>query len=382
MAGTKQDYYEILGVGKGADDETIKKAYRKLAMQHHPDRNVGDARRSEWRSSRRPPRPSRILRDPQHENASCLRPLWSRRSGRQHGNAAATARAICLLTIVKDFFGMFGNAMEQSTVSDLQVALHTDLLAGFPGRQAEDQGVTRAELCLNCKGSGARPGTRPSRCARCKGHGVLLQGRGFFSVQVTCDACGGRGEVVADRCPECRGGGRRDVQVEIEVEIPRGVDNGMSMRVEGQGHAGLPGEQRGDLLVVFKVAEHDLLKRDGPHLVCKVPLTFSQAALGGPIEIPTLNGTMTHELEPGTQSATVLRFSGRGIFDYRARQVGDLHVQLNVETPRNLTRRQEELLRELAEIDQRQVSPERQSFFSKLRGFFTPPAPAKDGKGH
>ena len=170
---------------------------------------------------------------------------------------------------------------------------------------------------------------------------------------------------------------------ELEVEIPRGVDNGMSMRLDSQGHAGLPGEQRGDLLVVFKVAGATTCSgRDGPHLICKVPVTFSQAALGGALEIPTLTGPMTHELEPGTQSATVLRFPGRGIFDYRARQVGDLHVQVNVETPRNLTKRQEELLRELAEIDQKQVSSERQSFLTRLRGFFTPPTPAKDGKGH
>ena len=371
MAGTKRDYYDILGVAKGADDETIKKAYRKLAMQHHPDRNVGDAEAEE--KFKEAAEAFEVLRDP-HKRQRYDRyghaGLADNMGTRSHGTGD-------LHDIVRDFFGMFGNAMEQSSVSDLQVTLHTDLLSVSRGGKQKIK-VTRAELCLNCKGSGARPGTRPSRCARCKGHGVLLQGRGFFSVQVACDACGGRGEVVADRCPECRGGGRREVPTEMEVEIPRGVDNGMSMRLEGQGHAGLPGEHRGDLLVVFKVAEHELLKRDGPHLICKVPVTFSQAALGGPIEIPTLNGTMTHELEPGTQSATVLRFAGRGIFDYRARQVGDLHVQLNVETPRNLTRRQEELLRELAEIDQRQVSPERQSFFINLLGFFTPAAPSID----
>ena len=156
----------------------------------------------------------------------------------------------------------------------------------------------------------------------------------------------------------------------------------MSMRVEGQGHANLGREPRGDLVVAFRVAEHDLLKRQGPHLVCKVPVTFSQAALGGAIEIPTLTGRITHELEPGIQSGTVLRFPGRGIFDYRARQVGDLHVEVIVETPRHLNKRQEELLRELAEIDKSKVSPERQSFFSKLSSFFSPQNSAKEGKVH
>jgi molecular chaperone DnaJ len=375
MAGTKRDYYEILGVAKGADDDTIKKAYRKLAMQYHPDRNVGDHEAEE--KFKEAAEAFEVLRDPEK------RQLYDRYGHAGLGDNLGTrsASADNLRDFVKSVFGMFGDAMDQSSVADLQVALHTDLLTVSRGGKHKVK-VTRAELCLTCKGSGARPGTRPSRCARCRGHGVLLQGRGFFSVQVTCDACGGRGEVVTDKCSECRGSGRRDVATEIEVEIPRGVDNGMSMRLEGQGHAGLPGEGRGDLVIVFKVAEHELLKRDGSHLVCKVPVTFSQAALGGPIEIPSLTGPVTHELEPGTQSATVLRFPGRGIFDYRARQVGDLHVQVNVETPRHLTKRQEELLRELAEIDQKQVSSERQSFFGKLRGFFTPPTPAKDGKGH
>jgi molecular chaperone DnaJ len=189
-------------------------------------------------------------------------------------------------------------------------------------------------------------------------------------MQVECPNCRGQGEIIKEKCPNCRGEGREWQPFETEIEIPRGVDNQQYLTLRNQGHAGQPGRPRGDLVVHFKVKEHPLFVREGPHLICRIPITFSQAALGGPIEVPALEGSFTHTLERGVQTNTTVRFPGRGVFDYRARQAGDLIVQLVVETPRQLTPRQEELLRELAEIDQKQVSPERKSFFDKIKSFF------------
>jgi molecular chaperone DnaJ len=365
----KRDYYEVLGVAKDADDDTIKKAYRDLAKRHHPDRNSGCKEAEE--KFKEAAEAFEVLRDPD-----------KRRRYDRYGHAGVEgqlgpqfASTDSLREFFNSIFGMFGG--EQGSVEDLEVEVQTDLSTAGQGLQGQKITVRRSELCLTCSGSGARAGTRPIRCPRCRGHGVLLDRRGFFSMQVECDQCRGRGEVVKDRCPDCHDG-RVETDHELEIEVPRGISDSMTMRVRGKGHAGPPGQPRGDVVVAFRVAPHPLFQREGPHLVCRVPISFSQAALGGPIEVPTLTGSFTYDLPRGTQTGTVERFAGRGIYDYRARGIGDLIVQFVVETPRELSPRQEELLRELDELEHERPSAERKGFFQKLRDFFRPET--KDGQ--
>jgi molecular chaperone DnaJ len=362
---SKRDYYEVLEVSKDADDETIKRAYRRLAMQYHPDRNSGN--------------PEAEVRFKECAEAyEVLRDKNKRQRYDRYGHAGlddavspSFSSTDALRNFFNDVFGFFGGQGfgDVSGVPDLEHVVEIDLLEAARGGRKRVT-VRRSELCETCGGNGARPGTRPQRCQRCRGHGVVLQGNGFLSVQRTCPSCQGRGEIVNDKCTACRGEGRKEVPFEVEVEVPRGVDTGVGVRHRGHGHAGERGSPRGDLVCVFKVREHPLLKRDGPHLVCRMPISFSQAALGGAIEVPTLDGPVGHTLERGVQTGHTLRFTGRGIYDLRARQTGDLLVQLVVETPRNLTKRQEELLRELAEIEHKHVSAERKSFLDRLRDFF------------
>ncbi len=230
--------------------------------------------------------------------------------------------------------------------------------------------VHREELCTECSGSGSRRGTRPAACKRCNGNGVVIQNQGFFRVQQTCRACGGSGTVVSDPCPACSGAGRVKAKRVLEVNIPAGVDTGTAIRISGEGEAGDPGAPRGDLYCVLRVREHSLFQRQEQHLICQVPITFSQAALGGEIEVPTLDGPLIRHLERGTQHGAVIRIPGKGMPNLRGGRKGDLLVQIAVETPKHLNKRQEELLRELAELEKKNVSPQRKSFLDKLRDFF------------
>src|SRR5262249_28489753 len=231
--------------------------------------------------------------------------------------------------------------------------------------------IKREELCSECSGTGARRGTRPAPCRRCQGQGVVIQSQGFFRIQQTCRACGGSGQVISDPWQRGRGDGPGLASRTLNVTIPAGVDHGQAIRVSGEGEAGDPGAGRGDLYCVVHLRPHPFFQRDGSNLICQVPITFSQAALGGDIEIPTLDGAITQTLKRGVQSGDVFRIPGRGMPSLRGNRKGDLLVQLLVETPRQLSKRQEELFRELAELEQKHVSPERKSFLEKLRGFFT-----------
>jgi molecular chaperone DnaJ len=358
----KRDFYEVLEISREADEETIKKAYRKQAMRYHPDRSTEADAHVKFREVSEA---YEVLRDPD-----------TRQRYDRYGHAgldrapAGGGGGFDPFSIFRQFFDSVARGFEEeSGVSDLECLVEVDLLEVHRGTRKRVT-VRRAELCKTCSGSGAKPGTRPERCHRCKGSGAVLQSAGFIRMQVECPQCRGTGEIIKEKCPQCKGEGREWQPHEVEVEVPRGVDTRQYFRLNNQGHAGQPGRPRGDLVCHVKVKEHPLFTREGPHLLCRVPVTFSQAALGGPVEIPGLEGSFTHTIDRGVQSGTTLRFPGRGVFDYRARQVGDLLVQLVVETPRNLTPRQEELLREMAEIEQKQVSPERKSFFEKLRGFF------------
>jgi molecular chaperone DnaJ len=248
--------------------------------------------------------------------------------------------------------------------------LEIDLTEAARGA-AKPVDLTRQETCDDCKGSGARKGTVATTCDYCRGTGQVVQSRGFFQIATTCPACGGEGSRVTDPCPGCRGSGKVARRVHLQVDVPPGVDSGMWLQLRNQGEPGDPGAPRGNLRIQIQVRPHPFFERHGNDLHCQVPIGFPQAALGAEIEVPTLTGAERMNVPKGTQSGEILKLKGRGMPDVNGRGRGDELVEVVVETPRHLTTRQEELLRELAEIDHEQVSPRRKSFFERLRDYFT-----------
>ncbi|HEY7309988.1 MAG TPA: molecular chaperone DnaJ [Gemmataceae bacterium] len=371
---SKRDYYEVLGVSREADDDTLKKAYRKLAMQYHPDRNVGD-HEAEIKF-KEAAEAYEVLRDP-HKRQLYDRYGHAGLEGNGLPNFTSADAVMDMFSdILGDFFGGGRRRHGPRAGRDLQMALEIDLLEAARGVKKEIK-IPRAESCSDCGGSGAKPGTRPSPCRRCGGHGVVLQGQGFFRIQQTCGACGGQGAVVTDPCRSCHGRGAVEVERKLTVDIPPGVDNDVSIRLSGEGETGERGAPPGDLYCVLRVRKHPLFVRHGQELHCEVPVTISQAALGRPIEVPTLDGQfVTHTLKRGTQSGDEMRIPGKGMPHLRGGRLGDLVVHVRVLTPRRLSKRQEELFHELEEIDGTEVPPERKSFFDRIREFFTADAPA------
>lgn len=367
MATTKRDYYEVLGIERSADSETITKSYRRMAMKFHPDRNVGDKEAEE--KFKEAAEAYDVLRDPDK------RSRYDRygHAGLEGFNGAPHFNDVrSVFDVFGDIFGDFfgrGHQGGPQPGRDLQYQLEIDLVEAYKGVRKSIT-IPREELCPECNGSGARRGTKPSQCRRCNGHGVFIQRQGFFQVQRSCPGCGGRGSVVTDPCGQCHGDGRVSVRRTIDVMIPAGVDTGVRVRVPGEGEAGDAGASRGDLFVVVHVHEHSLFEREGNHLICRVPVTFAQAALGAVIDVPTLEGPIHHNLPSGIQSGEVLRLSGKGMPDLRGGRRGDLMVQIIVETPKNLSRRHSELFREMAEIEKKNVSPARKGFLEKLKEFF------------
>jgi molecular chaperone DnaJ len=371
---TKRDYYEVLGVSREADDEILKGAYRKLAMQYHPDRNVGD-HEAEIKF-KEAAEAYEVLRDPQK------RQLYDRygHAGLEGAGLPNFGNADSVMDLFSDIFGdFFGGSRRRrgpQAGRDLQMTLEIDLLEAARGIKKEVK-IPRAEPCTDCSGSGAKPGTRPATCRRCGGQGVVLQGQGFFRIQQTCGACGGQGAVITDPCHTCRGRGAVEVERALTINVPPGVDNDISIRLSGEGEAGERGAPPGDLYCVIRVRKHPLFVRNAQDLHCEIPVTISQAALGRPIEVPTLDGQfVTHNLKRGTQSGDEVRIPGKGMPSLRGGRPGDIVVHVRVVTPRRLTKRQEELFHELEEIDGTEVTPERKSFLERIREFFTPDEPA------
>lgn len=367
MATVKRDYYEVLEVEKTASGDEITKSYRKLAMRYHPDRNHGDAEAED--KFKEATTAYDVLRDPD-----------KRERYDRYGHAGVEGMPGPNFDDLRNGFGPFGDLINSffggggghrgpQRGQDIHVRVDLELSEAYKGA-SKSISVAREENCGECSGSGARKGTKPATCKRCDGHGVVVQRQGFFSVQRTCPGCGGRGAVVADPCATCHGEGRVRVKRTLEVAIPPGVDTGNRIQLSGEGEAGEPGGPRGDLFVQVRVREHALFTREGDHLVCRVPVTFSQAALGATIDVPTLDGKKEYELPKGVQSGEVLRIAGKGMPNVRGGRRGDLAVQVVVETPKNLSKRQEELLRELAELDSKHVSPQRKGFLDKVRDFF------------
>lgn len=356
---TKRDYYEVLGVAKTASDDEIKKAYRDLAMKYHPDRNPGDEEAAN--KFKEAAEAYAVLSDPDK------RQLYDRAGHAGVEGGGGIPQFGNLDDILRHFGEMFGgmgglggalgsffqNAFgareEGPPVSRLKVVI--DLPEAFAGC-SKRLDIQTPDLCPDCEGSGAKKGTKPTTCRKCGGQGQVLS-RGFGMVRVTeCAACGGRGSINTDPCARCQGHGHLNAARTIEVTIPAGIQTGEAITLRGQGVVAEPGMPRGDLLCVIEVGPHDVFKREGEHLVCQKEITFAQAALGGDIEIPGIDGAFQQSIRPGIQSGNVLRIPGKGMpIRGAGGRRGDLHVILVVKTPRNLNKRQEELYRELAELD-------------------------------
>src|SRR5689334_22225328 len=377
MAAKKRDYYEILGVNRDSSEEDIKKAYRKLAMKYHPDRNP-DSKDSEEKFKEA------------KEAYEILTTAEKRKAYDAYGHAGVNPQmggmgagagpegfggfAEAFGDIFSDIFGG-GQGRGRSTVfrgADLRYNLEVSLEQAARGTETKIR-IPTMETCEACKGSGAKPGTHPKTCETCHGSGTVRLSQGFFSIQQTCPTCHGTGKMVSDPCAACRGAGRIKRHKTLAVKIPAGVDEGDRIRLTGEGEAGVNGGPPGDLYVVIHLKAHSVFQRDGDDLHCEMPVSFTQAALGGEIEIPTLDGSAKIKVPPETQSGQVFRLRGKGIKGVRSSYPGDLLCQVVVETPVRLTDRQKELLRQLEESmtkDSARHSPRAKSFMEKVREFF------------
>jgi molecular chaperone DnaJ len=368
---SKRDYYEVLGVATTATDEEIKKAFRALTMKHHPDRNPGDEDASTM--FKEGAEAYAVL-----SNAE-KRAIYDRYGAAGLQGAGAMPDLGDFESIFQGFGlgdilgNLFGGGRQRGPQggNHLGFQLEIDLIEAYRGcKRSVD--IPRHEHCPECHGSGAKKGSKPAKCRQCRGTGATEARMGPFQMRTQCNACGGGGTVITDPCPKCRGRGRIKVTRTLEIPIPAGIENGQRITLRGEGEAGEAGASRGNLICEVHVSDHNMFRREGEHLICQVPITFSQAALGAEIEVPSLDGALTSFIKAGAQSGDAVRIASKGmpIVGAGGRR-GDLHVVLIVETPRNLSKRQEELFRELAELDQKDVSPQRKSFFEKLRGLFT-----------
>jgi molecular chaperone DnaJ len=378
MATSKRDYYEVLGVSRGAAADEIKKAYRQLALRDHPDKNPGDAEAE--KRFKDAAEAYEVLGDPD-----------KRQRYDRYGHAGLNGagfhefrNAEDIMSAFSDIFGggLFGDFFGPRRRGprpglDIQMRLDIDLLEAARGATRPIE-LKRQETCDECRGSGAKKGTVATTCEYCRGQGQVVQARGFFQVATTCPACGGEGMRITDPCPSCRGSGKVAQKVNIKVDIPPGVDTGMWLQLRNQGEPGDPGAPRGNLRIQIVVRKHPFFERSGNDLLCQVPISFPQAALGADIDVPTLEGRDRLNVPRGTQSGDVLKLKARGMPDINGRGRGDELVEVVVETPRHLNPRQQELLRELAEIEHEHVSPKRKSFFEKLRDYFTEEAEPDD----
>jgi len=369
---SKRDYYEVLGVDKGADEKEIKKAYRRVAMKFHPDRNPDDPEADH--KFKEATEAYEVLMDPQKRGAYDRYGHAGVDPGM--GGGAGGFGGGSFSDIFGDVFGdIFGGGRARGGPqrgSDLRYTLDITLEDAVRGTSVEIR-VPKLEACDTCDGTGAKPGTRPQNCTTCGGLGQVRMQQGLFQVQQTCPSCGGQGQIISDPCRDCHGQGRVEKTRKLSVKVPPGVDTGDRIRLTGEGEAGLKGGPSGDLFVQISVKQHSIFERDGKHLYCEIPITFVDAALGGELEVPTLDGRVKLKIPAETQTGKLFRLRGKGVKPVRGGAVGDLLCRAVVETPVNLTKRQRELLEELAETlghGGKKQSPRQQSWFEGVKNFF------------
>ncbi len=375
---SKRDYYEVLGVEPGASDADLKSAYRRLAMEHHPDRNPGDSVAEE--RFKEVSEAYAVLSDAEK------RTRYDRFGHAGLGGGGAGAPDFGDLggfgDLFNDLFGdIFGGGGGRrgrgQRGADLRYNLELDLQAVLSGLTSSIE-IPKMRSCDPCGGSGAAEGSSPETCPRCRGVGQVAFQQGFFRVNRPCDACGGAGEVITNPCSSCRGTGRVEGQQSIQVKVPPGVEDGARLRVSGEGEAGIAGGEPGDLYVVMVMRDHPLFEREGTDLHLEVPVPFVQAALGAEVEVPTLDGKVKLQIPEGTQSGRVLRLRAKGLPPLQPRldhaqlmkMRGDLYVRVFVEVPTKLNSRQRELLEEFAAQSGHEVSPTTKGFVDKIRDFF------------
>ena len=370
---SQRDYYEVLDVPRDATADQIKKAYRKLALANHPDRNPGDEEATA-RFKEAAEAFDVLSKDDKRARYDRYGHAGVQGAGARGGGGGGFGDINDIFDAFGDLFGggggMFGGGRRQRRGASLQTSMTIDLLEAATGVSRE-LNVKRAEPCDTCNGSGAKPGSKPLQCDYCGGHGQVVQSQGFFRVQTKCPSCRGAGEVIRDKCVDCNGQGKVARESVLEVKVPAGVDNGMQLCVRGEGEAGAQGAAAGDLYVDIHVRPHNLFKRDGGHLLCQIPISYTQAALGTTIEVPLLSGRHDLEVPSGTQPNETFRLRGKGMPSAQGGPTGDLLVEVQVEVPRKLSDREQELLRELAELEDANVSAERKSFFEKVKDYFS-----------
>jgi molecular chaperone DnaJ len=368
----KQDFYETLGVSKTASADDLKKAYRQKAMQFHPDRNPGD--KSAEQKFKEINEAYDILKDDQ-----------KRAAYNQFGHAAFEQGGAGgpggfgfsggFADIFEEMFGAMGGGRRDAGAgrsgSDLRYNLEIPLEDAFKGKQTTVR-VNTFGQCEPCRGSGAEPGSSPATCRTCQGHGRVRAQQGFFTIERTCPTCQGAGKVIEKPCRSCGGQGRVRREKTLSVNIPPGVEDGTRIRLAGEGEVGLHGTPAGDLYIFISISQHAIFQRDGANIYCRVPIPFTTAALGGSIEVPTVEGNRTRVTVPaGTQSGHRFRLKAKGMTVLRSPARGDMYVNAVVETPVNLTKRQQELLREFEkEGENRKTNPESEGFFARVKEFF------------
>jgi molecular chaperone DnaJ len=370
---SKRDYYEVLGVTRTCTEVELKTAFRKLAMQHHPDRNPGDKdcehRFKELNEA------YDVLKDG-NKRAAYDRfghAAFEQGMGGGAGHGFGSNFGDAFADIFEGIFGMGGGqrggGSGRERGSDLQYNMEISIEDAFHGKTAQIR-IPTPVTCEACSGSGAKPGTKPTTCAHCGGAGRVRHQQGFFTLERTCPACQGRGQTIDNPCGSCSGSGRVTRDRTLSVNIPPGVEDGTRIRLSGEGEAGLRGGPTGDLYIFLAIASHAFFQRDGADLYCRVPISMVTASLGGEFEVPTVDGTKSRvKIPAGTQSGKRFRLAGKGMPVLRAKRMGDMYVQVTVETPQNLTKRQRELLAEFESLSSTDTQPESAGFFSKVKEF-------------
>jgi len=369
----KRDYYEILGVSKGASADDIKRAYRRMAMKYHPDKNPGNKQaEARFKASAEA---YDVLSDPEKRKRYDRFGHEGLRGEGMHDFSRMNVEDIFSMFGFDDLFGgIFGGRGRRTARRsgpargyDLETVVELSLAEVAAGCEKTIE-FTRQDLCSECGGTGSAKGSRPGRCTTCGGTGQVARGGGFFQMVSTCPRCRGSGEVITNPCKRCKGTGRMPKKRIVSTKIPAGVHEGQAVRVANEGEPGKNGGPRGDLYCYVRIKPHEFLQREGDNLVVVVPISFTQAALGAKIDVPSLNGMQGLKLPAGTQHGSMFRIRGQGLPDIRTGRSGDQLVRVAVEIPTKLTGRQEELLREFAETENHSVFPRRKSFFDKLKG--------------
>jgi molecular chaperone DnaJ len=373
----KRDYYETLGVAKNSSEEDIKKAYRKLAMKFHPDRNQGEGGKKAEEQFKEAKEAYEMLSDPQKRAAYDQFGHAGVEQGMGRGGPGAEGYggfADAFGDIFGDIFGQAGGKRGQQVYrgSDLSYAMEITLEEAANGKDSQIR-IPSWNDCETCKGSGAKPGTSPKTCTTCNGSGQVHMRQGFFSIQQTCPQCRGGGKIIPDPCVTCQGAGRIKTNKTLEVKIPAGINEGMRIRSAGNGEPGTNGGPPGDLYIEIRIKQHEIFERDGDDLHCTVPVGIATASLGGSIEVPTLGGKAEIELPEGTQHGKTFRLRGKGVKGVRSSYPGDLYCHVSVETPIKLTEHQRKLLRELDESFKKsgdRHSPNAKSWADRVKGLF------------